>query len=144
MDHPKKVFMYDKKIAIVIINDLLPWQKLNVVAFLASAIGLEFPETHGRKFVNASGSEYLPFLKHPVLIYQAEDAGQMKRAWRRAKERELNIGVYIRPFFATKNEEGNLLEISKVTDEDQDLVGIVLYGENKKVDKAVDGLKYHP
>jgi hypothetical protein len=35
------------------------------------------------------------------------------------------------------------MEISKHTDESQELTGIVLYGENKKVDKALDGLKFH-
>ena len=35
--------MYDKKVAIVIKDDLLPWQKLNVVSFLAGSIAIEFP-----------------------------------------------------------------------------------------------------
>ena len=41
------------------------------------------------------------------------------------------------------HEEGNHTEIGKSMDEEQDLAGIVLYGENKKVDKALDGLKFH-
>lgn len=135
--------MYDKKIAIVILQDLLTWQKLNVAAFLTSAVAIRFPDTHGKSFVNASGSAYLPFIKHPVLVYGAETGVQIKRAFSRAKERELHIGIYTRPLFDTKNEEGNLAEIAKYTDDDQDLVGIILYGENKKVDKALDGLKFH-
>jgi len=134
---------YDNKIAIVIKNDLQEWQKMNVVSFLASSVAIRFPDTHGRLFVNASGSEYLPFLKHPVLIYKAENDAQMRRAFMRAKERELNIGIYIKSLFNTKNEEENLIEISKYTDEEQELSGIVLYGENKKIDKAIDGLKFH-
>jgi hypothetical protein len=135
--------MYDKKIAMVIKGDLLDWQKLNVAAFLASAVAIQFPETHGQAFTNASGSTYLPFIKHPMLIYKAETDDQLKRVFTRAKERGLNIGIYTRPLFNTKDEEGNHIEIRKCTDEEQDLVGIVLYGENKKVDKALDGLKFH-
>jgi hypothetical protein len=135
--------MYDKKITIVIKGDLLDWQKLNVAAFLASAVAIQFPETHGQTFTNASGSTYLPFIKHPMLIYKAETDDQLKRVFTRAKERGLNIGIYTRPLFNTKDEEGNHIEIRKCTDEEQDLVGIVLYGENKKVDKALDGLKFH-
>jgi hypothetical protein len=135
---------YDTKIAIVLREDLKDWQKLNVAAFLASSVAIQFPETHGRPFINASGSKYLPFLKNPILIYKAENGGEIKRAFDRAKERDLGIGIYIQPLFATKNEEQNLEEIAKSTDEDQDLVGIVIYGENKKVDKAVKDLKYHP
>jgi len=135
--------MYDHKIAIIIKNDLLDWQKLNAAAFLASSVAIQFPQTHGRAFTNASGSVYLPFIKHPILIYKAETDEQLKRTFKRAKEREINIGIYTKPLFATKNEEENHIEIGKATDEEQDLAGIVLYGENKKVDKAVDGLKFH-
>ena len=136
--------MYDKKIAIVIKNDLLDWQKLNVAAFLASSVAIQFPETHGQAFTNASGSVYLPFIKHPILIYKAETDEQLKRAFNRAKERGINIGIYTKPLFDTKNEEGNHTEISKTIDEEQELAGIVIYGENKKVDKTLDGLKFHP
>jgi hypothetical protein len=79
-----------------------------------------------------------------MLIYRAENDQQIRRAFVRAKERGLSIGIYTRPLFATKGEEENLGEILKLPDEEQDLVGIVLYGENKHVDKAIDGLKLHP
>lgn len=136
--------MYDKKIAIVIKSDLQDWQKLNVTAFLASAVAIQFPETHGKNFTNASGSTYLPFIKHPILVYKADTDEQLRRAFNRGKERGLETGIYTKPLFSTKNEEGNHTEMAKSTDEDQDLVGIVLYGENKKVDRALDGLKFHP
>ena len=136
--------MYDQKIALVLLADLADWQKLNVAAFLAGAVAIEFPETHGASFTNASGATYLPFIKHPIFIYRADDEAQLRRAFQRAKERELRIGIYTRPLFGTKNEEGNHAEIGKFTDEEQELVGIVLYGDRRKVDKSVDGLKFHP
>jgi hypothetical protein len=134
---------YDNKIAIVIKNDLENWQKLNVTSFLASSIAIKFPDTHGKPFVNASNSEYLPFIKHPILIFKADSDAEIKRAFNRAKERELNIGIYTASLFATKNEEENLIEIAKCNDENQNLVGIVVYGDSKKVNKALDGLKFH-
>ncbi len=57
---------YENKIALVVKNDLLNWQKLNVASFLASSVAIQFPETHGKPFVNASKSQYLPFLKQPI------------------------------------------------------------------------------
>jgi hypothetical protein len=135
--------MYDNKIALIIKNDLQSWQKLNVASFLASSIAIKFPDTHGNDFINASGSAYLPFIKHPILIYKAESEAEIKRAFNRAKERELHIGIYTEPLFATKNEEENHIEIAKNSDENQVLVGIAIYGENKKVNKAIDGLKFH-
>lgn len=135
--------MYDNKIAIVILNNLENWQKLNVTAFLASSIAIALPETHGAPLVSASGTAYLPFIKHPILVYGADNAEQLKRAFTRASERQLKIGVYTRELFATKNEEGNLAEIAKTVDDELDLVGIIIYGENRKVDKALDKLKFH-
>ena len=135
--------MYDNKIALIVRADLQTWQKLNVAAFLASSIAVKYPETHGKSFVNSSGSTYLPFIKHPILIYGADDNAQLDRAFQRAKDRDLSIGIYTMPLFSTKNEEGNLQEIAAQTDETQDLVGIIIYGENRKVDKAISGLKFH-
>jgi hypothetical protein len=134
---------YENKIAIVVDVNLPSWQKLNVAAFLASAVAVKFPETHGKPFINASHSEYLPFIKHPILVYKANNADEIKRAFYRAKERGVHIGIYTEPLFTTKGEEENLAEITKYTDESQTLVGIVLYGENKLVNKSLDGLKFH-
>jgi len=135
--------MYNNKIAIVIQKDLLPWQKLNVTAFLASSVAIQFPETHGAPFVTASHNTYLPFIKHPILIYGADSPDQINRAFKRAKERQLSIGIYTKALFATKNEAQSLVEIARYTDENQNLVGIIVYGENKKVSKALEGLKFH-
>ena len=128
----------------VIRDDLQTWQKLNVASFLASAVAIQCPETHGEKFVNASGSEFLPFIKHPILIYKADSAADIQRAFHRAKERGLHVGIFTEPLFGTKNEAENHVEIAKFSDENQVLVGIVVYGESKKVSKALDGLKFHP
>ena len=135
--------MYDNKIAIVIKDDLQNWQKLNVTAFLASAVAIQFPETHGKSLISASGSTYLPFFKHPILVYKADTDEQLQRAFTRAKDRELNIGIYSDAQFATKNEEQNLEAIGSRIDDELGLVGIIVYGPNKKVDKALDGLKFH-
>lgn len=135
--------MYDKKVAIVIKDGLLPWQKLNVVSFLAGSIAIEFPETHSEKFVTADQQEFLPFIKHPTLIYKADNTEKLQRAFRRSKDRELAIGIYTQQLFATRSGEENVLEIAKHTADDLDLVGIIVYGDNKKVDKALDGLKFH-
>ncbi len=77
------------------------------------------------------------------MIYKADGIGQMQRAFKRAKERELHIGIYSYPLFATMTEEDNLKTMANFTDDEQDLVGLVFYGDVKKVNKAVDGLKFH-
>ena len=131
------------KIAIVIKNDLLDWQKLNVASFLASSIAIQFPDTHGKLFVNASNSTYLPFINQPIIIYKAETQEEMDRAFCRAKDRGLYLGIYPNALFATKSEAENHIEIGKLTDDNQELVGIVIFGEVKKVNKALNKLKFH-
>lgn len=135
--------MYDKKVAIVIKDDLLPWQKMNVVSFLAGSIAIKFPETHGGEFVTADDVKFLPFVKHPTLVYKANSSEKLQRAFQRARDRDLAIGIYTKPLFATRSGEENVQEIASHTVDDLDLVGIIIYGENKKVDKALDDLKFH-
>ncbi|HEX8608507.1 MAG TPA: DUF2000 domain-containing protein [Pedobacter sp.] len=135
--------MNTEKIAIVILHELASWQKLNVTSFLASSVAIAFPSTHGANFTDAQGNHYLPFIKYPVLVYKADTQAQIKRAFGRAKDRELHIGIYVQELFATKNEEQNLVVISQYQPEDLNLVGIIVYGDSKKVDKALDGLKLH-
>jgi hypothetical protein len=136
--------MYDHKIAVVLRRDLPDWQKLNVTAFLASAVAIQFPATHGQPLLTASGTQFLPLLKHPILVYGAETADQLQKAFERARERGLHIGIYPQALFATRNEEENLAVTAQLPDQELNLVGIVLYGENKAVDKALKGLKFHP
>jgi hypothetical protein len=135
--------MNTEKIAIVILNELVSWQKLNVTSFLSSSIAIAFPQTHGAQLIDAQGNTYLPFLKYPVLVYKADTAAQIKRAFGRARDRELHMGIYIQELFATKNETENLTVIGQYNPEDLNLVGIIVYGDGKKVDKALDGLKLH-
>ena len=135
--------MHENKIVIIVRDDLKTWQKLNVTAFLAGAVGIEFPELHGRHLKTASGNTYLPFFKQPVLVYKADGILQMQRVFKRAKERELKIGIYSSQLFSTMNEQDNLDETAKHTDDELDLVGLAIYGNSKKVSKAIDGLNFH-
>ena len=132
--------MFENKIAIILSNDLLNWQKLNVTSFLASSIAISFPEVRGKTFITQNGDEYLPFINQPVLIYKADNDNEMKRVFNRAKERNLYIGVYPHSFFATKSAEENHLVMESFNNTEQLLAGIVIYGETKKVYKTLDKL----
>jgi len=135
--------MHQNKIAIILRDDLKTWQKLNITAFLAGSVAIEFPELHGNHLLTASGNSYLPFFKQPVLVYKTDNAEQIKRTFNRAKDRELAIGIYPYPLFETMTEEDNLKAVAQYTDNEQNLAGIIIYGDSKKVSKSVDGLKFH-
>lgn len=135
--------MYDKKIAIVIQDDLQTWQKLNVVSFLTSGITTNFKETHGENLITKDDRKFLPLLKHPILIYKADTQESLQRAFSRASDRDLEIGIFTKQLFDTRMGEENVTEIAQHLSSELDLVGIIMYGENKKINKALDGLKFH-
>ena len=54
--------MFDTKIAIVVRDDLLTWQKLNVTAFLTSGVLGADRDLLGEDYEDASGRLYRPLI----------------------------------------------------------------------------------
>ncbi len=52
--------VFDTKIAVLLREDLEPWQRLNVTAFLVSGLGTQLPEVVGEPYEDADGTPYLP------------------------------------------------------------------------------------
>lgn len=132
---------FPTKTAIVVERNLLPWQELNVTAFLASAIAFRFPETMGPEFNDASNVNYLAIFRQPVLIFQAKQ-NDLKKVYRKARENNLFVGIYTRPIFQTQGED-NIKAIAAIKEEEQDLVGVVLYGETDLVNQCTNGISLH-
>ncbi|MDZ7586354.1 MAG: DUF2000 domain-containing protein [Patescibacteria group bacterium] len=132
---------FPTKTAIIVERDLLVWQELNVTAFLASAIASRFPETMGPEFKDASNVSYLAIFRQPVLIFQAKH-NDLKKVYRKARENNLFVGIYTRPIFQTQGED-NVKAIAAVKEEEQNLVGIVLYGETDLVNQCTKGISLH-
>jgi hypothetical protein len=134
---------FDTKIAVVLRDDLLGWQKTNVTAFLVSGIAGTVPGVVGEAYRDASGNEYLPMFVQPVLVYVA-DADSLRRAFERAMSRSVTPAIYTQDLFATNNDEANRAAVASVSAEDLDLVGLAFRAERKTVDKIVDRLRFHP
>ena len=134
---------FDTKIAVVLRDDLAPWQRMNVAAFLVSGIAGTVPGVVGEPYRDASGSEYLPMFVQPVLVYEA-DAAALRRAYERAMAREVELAVYTHELFETNHDEANRAAVAAVPAGELDLVGIALRAERKVVDKVVDRLRFHP
>jgi len=132
---------FSTKIAVIIDNTLLPWQELNVCAFLGSAVASHFPETMGPDFISSDGAGYLGIFRHPVLIYSGEPS-QLKNVYSRARKRNLHVGIYTKPIFTTQGDE-NLEAVKALSDADQELVGLVIYGAKGLIDKSVGNLPLH-
>jgi hypothetical protein len=134
---------FDTKIAVLLREDLPTWQRLNVTAFLVSAIGTAVPEVIGEPYRDASGTRYLPMFRQPVLVFEgAKDLLAGARA--KAVERGLAMSVFTADLFATGNDRDNRAAVLAVAGGDLDLVGIAVYGPKNAVDKVFKGARMHP
>jgi hypothetical protein len=134
---------FDTKIAVVLREDLAVWQKANVTAFLVSGIVGSAPETIGDPYVDGSGNRYLPMFRQPVLVYAADAAG-LRRAYERARTRQVELAIYTHELFATGHDAANRAAVAAVPESELDLVGIALRADRKLVDRIVDKLRPHP
>jgi hypothetical protein len=134
---------FDTKIAIAVRADLAAWQKLNVTAFLASAVAGGRPEVIGERYQDASGSDYLPMFRQPVLVYAAT-AAELTAVHGRALARQLDVAVYIEEMFKTGNDDDNRAAVRAVDAADLSLVGLAVYGAKNALDKVLKGLQLHP
>jgi hypothetical protein len=134
---------FDTKIGIVVREDLAVWQKLNVTAFLASAVAGGADEVIGQPYADGSGNAYLAMFRQPVLIYSA-DAEGLTRIHARALSRELPMAVYIEEMFKTGHDDDNRAAVLAVPADDLPLVGLAVYGPRNAIDKTLKGLSLHP
>lgn len=135
---------FDTKVAVVVRDDLAAWQRLNVVAFLMSGVTAHAgPDVVGPPYVDGSGFEYLPMLRQPVLVYEA-DAGKLVTVARRAREREVPFALYTAELFSTGHDDDNRAAVAAVATDDLDLVGVALRAPHRPADQILRGLKRHP
>ncbi len=135
--------IFETKVALLVRDDLVAWQRLNVAAFLASGIASAAPEAMGEPYKDAAGRRYVPLLGQPMLIFAASAADLLK-ARRIALERELTTAAYVAAMFATGHDAANREAFRAEPADAPDLVGLALRGPKKDVDKATKGLKLHP
>jgi hypothetical protein len=135
--------IFDTKVAILILEDLAMWQKLNVTAFLATGIAGAAPEAMGDVYEDAAGRHYARLLGQPILVFSATPA-DMQRAHRVLIERDLTRAAYVRAMFATGHDAANRDVFRKEETSAPDLVGLALRGPKKDIDKATKGAKLHP
>jgi hypothetical protein len=130
------------KIAVLLREGLLPWQELNVTAFLAGALAAAVPELVGRPYEDADGTRYLATFRQPVLVL-AGSGEVLARARSRALGRALPTSLFTADLFATGTDEDNRAAVRAVRGEDLDLVGIAVHGPRNAVDKVTRGARMH-
>lgn len=135
--------MFDTKIAIVLRDDLAPWQALNVTAFLTSGIVVQAPEIIGQAYRDGGGNVYNPLSVQPMVILAA-DQETLRTIHRRSLERQVTSSAYVEEMFATGHDAANREVFARFTPEDAKLVGLALRTDKKIVDKITKGARMHP
>ncbi len=135
--------IFDTKVAILVLDDLPVWQKLNVTAFLATGIAGAAPEAMGDPYEDSVGRRHARLLGQPMLIFAAGPEA-LQRAWRAGIERGLTRAVYVRAMFSTGHDAANRAAFRAEPADAPDLVGVALRGPKKDVDKATKGAALHP
>lgn len=134
--------MFDTKVALIVRDDLAVWQRLNVVAFLASGIAAAAPEMMGAPYIDAKSHRYGNMLGQPMLVFAA-DLALLQSAHRKGLERELTLIPYVQAMFSTGHDEANRQAFLAEDADNLNLVGLALRGPKKAVEKAIKGLTLH-
>ncbi|TCV95269.1 DUF2000 domain-containing protein [Biostraticola tofi] len=127
------------RITVVLREDLEPWQRLNVTAFTISGVAIN-EEALGETYHDASGKQYLPMFRDPVLVFGAS-AETIKRTAERARSRGVAFSVFTRELFDTFNDDDNRAAVAAVATEDLDIVGLAFRAGRNTADKVLKGLK---
>ncbi|MGN9760724.1 DUF2000 family protein [Streptomyces sp. SD31] len=134
---------FDTKIAVLLREDLEPWQRLNVTAFLVSGLGTQVPEVIGEPYEDADGVGYLPMFRQPVMVFEGTKE-VLTAARTRVLSRALPRAVFTSDLFGTGNDRDNRAAVRAVGTGELDLVGVAVYGPRNAVDKVVKGARMHP
>jgi hypothetical protein len=127
----------------VVRYDLPTWQKLNVVAYLASGLAAGRDGVIGEPYQDASGHRYLAMFGLPVLVFAA-DAGEMDAVRRRCADRDLPAVIFTDELFSTYDDDANRAAVRAVESDKLALAGIGLHGRRAVVDTVLKGLRLHP
>ena len=132
--------MFDTKIAIVLRDNLAPWQALNVTAFLATGIAAQYPEIIGEPYRDKTGNSYNPLSIQPVIVLSA-DGPTLNAIHRRALERGVTTSAYVEEMFSTGHDVANRAVFAEFAPDDAKVVGVALRAEKKLVDKITKGAR---
>jgi hypothetical protein len=134
---------FETKVAIVVLEDLPVWQKLNVTAFLATGIAGAAPEAMGEPYFDAANRRYARLLGQPIMILSAQQ-DTLRRVRQQAFDRQLTCAAYVSAMFTTGHDAANREAFLAEPADNPDLVGIAVRGPRKDVDRAVKGASLHP
>jgi hypothetical protein len=133
---------FETKIAVLLRDNLLPWQRLNVTAFTVSGIAT-LVGVIGRPYEDASGRTYLPMIRQPIVIFEVT-GDQLRAAYEQALVAGAEMSIYTEELFSTNDDDANRAAVRAVQSSDLNLVGIAVCAARKTVEKLTKGRTLHP
>ncbi len=131
------------KTAIILLENLPGWKKLNVTAFLATGIGDASPDAMGEMYIDANEREYTRLFGQPIVVFSASK-DTLLRALRVSQGKGLICSAYVNSMFdQSHGDDGRKVFRAEHADR-LDLVGLAVRGRRKEVDKALKGAWLHP
>ncbi len=130
------------KMAVVLRDDLEPWQSLNVTAFTVSGIVGTTENILGEPYEDADGVTYHPMIVQPILIYEA-NAEKLRTIYGRVRSREVRFSIFTEDLFSTPDDEANRAAVKAVKSDDLALVGMAMRAERGVIDKIFKGVSRH-
>jgi hypothetical protein len=133
---------FTTKIAVLLRDDLLVWQRLNVTAFLVSGLAAAEPELLGETYADGDDVEYLPMFRQPVLVLEGGKE-MLRAAQTRALARGVRMSIFTSDLFATGHDAANRAAVRAVPTAELDLIGLAVHGPRNAVDKILKGASMH-
>ena len=132
---------FDTKLAVILREDLLTWQKLNITAFLMSGIG-GTQNIIGEPYIDGDGVTYLPMSQQPIMVYSASGE-ELKELLKKALAKEVHMAIYTEELFKTFNDTDNRAKVAEYKTDELNLAGIGMVGKKNHVDRLIKGLDLH-
>ncbi|WP_159500124.1 DUF2000 family protein [Microbacterium sp. 18062] len=139
---PPAQIRFDTRVAVLLRSGLLPWQELNVTAFLMSGVATSAADLVGEPYRDRDGNEYLPMLRQPVLVFTAGLAA-LATARAKALDRGMAVAVYTRDLFSTSHDEANRAAVAAVSAAELEIVGLAIRGPRNAVDRITKSASKH-
>ncbi len=125
----------NKKIVLVVRNDLPSWQVLNTVSHLAAYLGnkMKIPFDTGNYFVTADGVNHPRNTQYPIIAVSAKPA-QLPPLMQQVRTSDLLYLGYIREMIDTNLDDEIVTWLGQKKDEEIEYLGIGVFGEKATVD----------
>jgi DNA/RNA-binding domain of Phe-tRNA-synthetase-like protein len=125
----------DKKITVVVADDIEPGIATNVVGHLTTSVGKNADDIMGRPFyTDKSGEKHIGISRYPVIILKGKKS-KIEKLIDQARDENLLVVDYPKEMFETRTDDDLNQALEKKAEEELEYYGVALCGDKDKVEK---------